>query len=88
MRGMTKPAVLANRRVLPKVRPAFLRVALITGVIQCLADELRLCCVAVRAVASAAIHLSFKEWMRKCLQSLAALQLMTVVANLGLRRGL
>jgi hypothetical protein len=62
--------------------------ALVTGVIECLTYKLQLCGFPVGAVASAAIHLSFEERMRKCLQCLRALQLMTVVANLGLCRGL
>ena len=88
MRGVTKPAVFANRRVLPQEWTAFLCVALVTGVIDRLTNELQLRRFPVRTVASAAIHLSLKEWMRKCFQSLAALQLVTVKAHLGLCRGL
>ena len=88
VRGVTEPTILANWCVLPKVWTAFLCMALVTGVIDRLTNELQLRRFPVRTVASAAIHLSLKEWMRKCFQSLAALQLMTVVANLGLCRGL
>ena len=88
MRCMTEAAVLGRRFVLPDVRAAFLCMALIAGIVQGLTHELQLCRLAVRTVTPAAIHLAFRNGMRKCFQRLAALQLVTVVANLRLRRWL
>lgn len=88
MRCMTEAAVLGRRFVLPDVRAAFLCVALIAGIVQGLTHELQLCRLAVRTVTFTASHLAFRNGMRKCFQRFAALQLVTVVANLRLLRRL
>jgi hypothetical protein len=82
---MTQSAILADRRVLPQVWAALLRMALVAGVVQGLASEGRCNRVPVRAVTSTASHLSLEERMGKRFQRFAALQLMAVEANLGLR---
>ena len=86
VRRVTQAAVLADWHMLPKERATFLCVALVAGVVERLADKLQRGRVPVRAVTTAATHLAFEERMGKRLQRLIALQLMTAVANLGLRR--
>ena len=85
---MAKGTVLGNRRMLPEVRTTLFGVTLETGVVQRLANQLRFGSGPVRAVTAAAIHLAFEERVRKGFQCFAALQLMAVEADLGLRRGL
>ena len=85
---MAKATVLGNRRMLPEVRAAFFGMTLVTGIVQCLANQLRFGCCPMRAVTASAIHLAFEKRMRKGFQCFAALQLMAVVTDLGLRRGL
>ncbi len=85
---MAKGTVLGDRRVLPEIRATLFSVTLETGVVQRLANQLRFGSGSVRAVTAAAIHLAFEERVRKGFQCFAALQLMAVVTDLGLRRGL
>lgn len=85
---MAKGAVLGNRRVLPEVWAAFFGMTLVTGIVQCLTNQLRFGCCPMRAVTTSAIHLTFEKRMRKRFQCFVALQLMAVVTDLGLRRGL
>ncbi len=85
---MAKGTVLGDRRVLPEIRATLFSVTLVTGVVQRLANQLRFGSGPMRAVTAAAIHLAFEERVRKGFQSFAALQLMAVVTDLGLRRGL
>lgn len=85
---MAKGTVLGDRRVLPEIRATLFSVTLVTGVVQRLANQLRFGSGPVRAVTAAAIHLAFEERVRKGFQCFAALQLMAVVTDLGLRRGL
>jgi hypothetical protein len=72
--------------MLPQVRAAFLGMTLLTGIVDRLPGELCRCIVAVRAVASGAVHLSLQERMRERFHRLATLQLVTIEANLGLGR--
>ena len=88
MWGVTESAVLADRCVLPQVRTAHFSVALLAGVVDGLPHKICRGVVAVRAVATAAIHLALEERMRECLHRLAALQLVAVVADFGLCRRL
>ena len=85
---MAKGTVLGDRRVLPEIRATLFSVTLVTGVVQRLANQLRFGSGSMRAVTAAAIHLAFEEWVRKGFQCFAALQLMAVVTDLGLRRSL
>ncbi len=72
--------------MLPKKWTAFLCVALVTGVVDRLPDKLQFGRFPVGAVTTTASHLALEDRMGKRLQRLIALQLMTAVANLGLRR--
>ena len=85
---MAKGTVLGNRRMLPEVRTTLFGVTLETSVVQRLANQLRFGCCPMRAVTAAAVHLALEERVRKGFQCFAALQLMAVVTDLGLRRGL
>lgn len=88
VRRMAKGTVLGNRRMLPEVRTTLFGVTLETGVVQRLANQLRFSSDPMRAVTAAAIHLALEERVRKGFQCFVALQLMAVVTDLGLRRGL
>lgn len=85
---MAQSTVLADRRMLPQIRAALFSVALVTGIVECLSGKCRCNRVTVKAVASAAIHLSLKKRMRERLACLGALQLMTIEANVRLGRSL
>jgi hypothetical protein len=74
--------------MLPKIRATFFCVTVITSIIQRLTNKLKRRCFAMRAVTPGTVHFSFKKRMGKCLQRLAALQLMAIEANVWLRGGL
>lgn len=74
--------------MLPKIWAAFLGMALLTGIVDVQSRELRRDVIAVHVVTAHAVHLSLENRVRKCLARLAALHLMAVEANLGLRRRL
>ena len=85
---MAKATVLGNRRVLPDVWAAFFGMTLVTGIVQRLTNQLRFSGCPMRAVTASAIHLAFEKRVRKGFQCFAALQLMAVIADGGLCRGL
>ena len=85
MRCVAQAAVFTDRRMFPQERAALLGVALVTGVVQRLPDEIRCDGIAVSAVTGSAIHLALEKRVRKGLQGFAALELMAIVANGGLR---
>ena len=74
--------------MLPQVRASFLGMTLLAGVVNRLPGEICRRIVAVRAVTTAAVHLPLEERMRERLHRFAALQLVTVEADVGLSRGL
>ena len=85
---MAKRTVLGDWRMLPEVRAAFFGMTLVTGIVQCLTNQLGLGSRPMRAVTASAIHLAFEKRVRKGFQCFAALQLMAVIADGGLCRGL
>ena len=85
---MTQPAVLADRCVLPKIWTAFLGMALLTSVVDICPRELCRDGITVHVMTAHAVHLALENRVRKCFACLAALHLMAVEANLGLRRRL
>ncbi len=88
VRRMTQTAVFADRRVLPQIRTAFLRVTVVAGIVQRLTGKLRCCRVAVRAVTSGTVHFPFEKRVGKCFQGFVALQLMTIETHFSLGRRL
>ena len=74
--------------MLPKKRAARFCVTLVTGFVDRLTNKLQFGRFPVRAVATTARHLALEERMRIRFERLDPLQLVTRVANLGLRRGL
>jgi hypothetical protein len=72
----------------PEKRAAFFRVTVITSIVQRLTHKLKRRCFSMRTVTPGTIHFPLKKWMGKCLQRLAALQLMAIEANVWLRGGL
>ncbi len=62
---MAKGTVLGSRRVLPNIGSAFFGVTLKTGIVDRLTDQLSIGGSSMRAVTSAAVHLSFEERVRK-----------------------
>ena len=83
---VAQAAVFADRFVLPEKRATRFCVALLAGVIDVQARELRSRSVAVHVMAAGAVHLSFEEWMRKCLARFTALRLVALVADFRLGR--
>ncbi len=73
VRRMAKGTVLGDRRMLPEVRAAFFGMTLVTGIVQCLTNQLRLGSRPMRAVTTSAIHFTFHKRMRKGFQRFAAL---------------
>ena len=86
MRVVTVATVLGYRSVLPKIRSAFLRVAIEAGLIERHLGELPFARCAMSAVASAAVHLALTDRVRIRLERLRALLLMAIEAHFGLRR--
>ena len=84
---MAVGAAFRNRRVFPKVGPALFRMAGEAGVVQCLAHELPVRRLTVRAVATTAIHFSLLDRMRVRFKGLAALLLVAIETNVRLGRG-
>ena len=82
---MAIAAVFSDRRMFPKKRSALLGMAIETGVVDRLLDELQFVCRAVRAMATAAIHLALANGMRVGFQRLGTLLLVAFEANFGLR---
>ena len=85
---MTQAAVFADRRVLPQIRTALLRVTVVAGIVQRLTGKLRRRRVAVRAVTTGTVHLPFEKRMGKCFQRFVTLQLMTIETHFSLGRRL
>ena len=55
-------AVLPHRSMLPKERPALLRMALVANIVDSGGSQQRLSVTAVRIMAGAARHLAFANW--------------------------
>ena len=85
---MAEGAVFGHRRMLPDIGAAFLGVALVTRIVQSLADQLSIDRSAMWAMTATAIHLSFEERVRKGFQRFTALQLVTIEADFRLGRRL
>ena len=88
MRIVAVAAILDDRCVLPQVGPAFLGMAVEAGVVNRLARKQTVGRVAVRVMASRAVHLALVERMRVGLQRLRALLLVAVVTDPRLGRRL
>lgn len=88
MRGVAQPAILADRRVLPKIGATLVRVALIAGVVQRCPRQFDGDRITVHAMASGAGHLFLEQRVREGLQGLVFLQLVAPGADVGLRRWL
>ena len=61
---------------------------LVTRIVDRLTNQLSIGSSPMRAVTAAAVHLSLEERVRKGFQRFATLQLMAVITDFGLRRGL
>ncbi len=86
MRVVAGATVFCNGCMLPKVRPTGFRMAAIAGVVEGLANQQLVQRLAVRAMAVATAHSALTDRMREGLHGLSALLLMTVEADLSLRR--
>lgn len=81
---VTIAAVFSDRRVLPKIRSAFLGMAIEAGIVQRLLGKLQVTGRTMCAVAAAAIHFSLAYRMRIGLQRLSSLLLVAIEANFRL----
>jgi len=85
MRVVAVATVLGYRSVLPKIRAAFLRVAIEAGLVERHLGELPFARCAVSAMAAAAVHLALPNRVRIRLERLCALLLMAIEAYFRLR---
>lgn len=84
---VTVAAVLGDRRMFPKIRAAFLGMAIKAGLVKRLLGKLPLARLAMGAVAAAAIHLALPNRVSIGLQCLRTLLLVAIEAHFRLRRG-
>ncbi len=86
MRVMARRAIFGDRRMFPEERTTFLRVALETGIVHGLPNQLQLRRIAKHAVTTGAVHLAFTQGVRIRFQCITLAQGMTVITFVGLRR--
>jgi len=79
-------AIFYDRRMLPKVGAALFGMTVEAGIVERLTRELPFACLAVSAMASAAVHLALSNRMRMGLERLRALLPMTFEAYVCLCR--
>ena len=87
VRLVTRAAILRDRGVLPEIRPTLFSVAVEASLVERLLRELPLARVTVCTVAVAAAHLALADRMRIRFQHRGTLLLVTIEADLRLRRG-
>jgi len=86
MRVVAVATILGHRGMFPKIRSAFLRVAVEAGLIERHLGKLPFTRCAMSAMAAAAVHLALPDGVRIRFERLRALLLVAFEAHLGLRR--